>query len=129
MFLRKGVLKRCSRFIGENPCRSVISIKLLSETSAYFQNTFPDFYKKRFHLIYFSGNSFQIHCMYDQGRYIRRTTIFIFSFCVGLVTQLNGSALGVLKHHHITKRIRELLISYSRFLIYNSLNQLRYYTI
>ena len=41
-----------------------------------------------------------------QGRYIRRTTIFIFSFCIGLVTQFNGSALWVLKHHYITKRIR-----------------------
>ena len=67
--------------------------------------------------------------MYDQGRYIRRTTIFIISFCIGLVTQLNDSALGVLKHHYITKRIRELLIGNSRFLIYNSLNQLLYYTI
>ena len=57
-----------------------------------------------------------------QGRYIRRTTIFIFSFCIELVTQLNGSALGVLKHHYITKRIPELLIGNSRFLIYNSLN-------
>ena len=64
-----------------------------------------------------------------QGRYIRRTTIFIFSFCIGLVTQLNASTLGVLKHHYITKRIRELLIDNSRFLIYNSLNQLLYYTI
>ena len=58
--------------------------------------------------------------LYIQGRYVRRTTIFIFSFCIGLVTQLNGSALGVLKHHYITKRIRELLIGNSRFLIYNS---------
>ena len=65
----------------------------------------------------------------DQGRYIRRTTIFIFSFFIGLLTQLNGSALRVLKHHYITKRIRELLIGNSRFLIYNSLNQLLYYTI
>ena len=64
-----------------------------------------------------------------QGRYKRRTTIFIFSFCIGLVTQLNGSSLGVLKHHYITKRNRELLIGNSRFLIYNSLNQLLYYTI
>ena len=52
----------------------------------------------------------------NQGRYIRRTTIFIFSFCIGLVTQLNGPALGVLKHHYITKRVRELLIGNSRFL-------------
>ena len=58
---------------------------------------------------------------------IHRTTIFIFSFCIGLVTQLNGSAWGVLKHHYITKRIRELLIGNSRFLIHNSLNQLLYY--
>ena len=30
MFLRKGVLKICSKFTGEHPCRSVISIKLQS---------------------------------------------------------------------------------------------------
>ena len=29
VFLRKGVLKICSEFTGEHPCRSVISIKLL----------------------------------------------------------------------------------------------------
>ena len=60
---------------------------------------------------------------------IERITIFIFSFCIGLVTQLNGPALGVLKHHYITKRIRELLIGNSRFLIHNLLNQLLYYAV
>ena len=30
VFLRKGVLKKCSKFTGEHPCRSAISIKLLS---------------------------------------------------------------------------------------------------
>ena len=60
---------------------------------------------------------------------IERITIFIFSFCIGLVTQLNGPALGVLKHYYITERIRELLIGNSRFLIYNLLNQLLYYTV
>ena len=60
---------------------------------------------------------------------IERITIFIFSFCIGLVTQLNGPALGVSKHHDITKIIRELLIGNSRFLIYNFLNQLLYYTV
>ena len=30
VFLRKGVLKICSQFTGEHPCRSVISIKLQS---------------------------------------------------------------------------------------------------
>ena len=59
---------------------------------------------------------------------MERTTIFIFSFCIGLATQLTGSALGVLKHHYITKVIPELLIGNLRFLIYNSLNQLLYYT-
>ena len=29
MFLGKGVLKICSKFTGEHPCRSVISIKFL----------------------------------------------------------------------------------------------------
>ena len=48
---------------------------------------------------------------------IEMITIFIFSFCIGLVTQLNGPALGVLKHHYITKRIRELLIGNSRFFV------------
>ena len=72
-------------------------------------------------LSFISIDIFWCDCMMYQGRYMRRTTIFIFSFCIGLVTKLNGSALGVLKHHYITKRIRELLIGNSRFLIYNSL--------
>ena len=29
VFLLKGVLKICSKFTGEHPCRSVISIKML----------------------------------------------------------------------------------------------------
>ena len=57
---------------------------------------------------------------------LRRQTTFIFSFCIRLVTKLNDSAFGVLKHHYITKRTRELLIGNSRFLIYNSLSQLLY---
>ena len=69
------------------------------------------------------------HDVLEQGRYIRRTTIFIFSLCIALVTQLNGSDLGLLKHHYFTKRLCELLIGNSRFLIYNLLNQLLYYTI
>ena len=45
MLLGKGVLKICSKFTGENPCRSVISISLTSawvscKFAAYFQNTF-----------------------------------------------------------------------------------------
>ena len=58
----------------------------------------------------------------------RQLTIFIFSFRIELITQLNDSTLGVLKHHWITKRICELLIGNSGFLLYNSLNQLLYYT-
>ena len=50
VFLGKGVLKICSKFTGDHPCRSVISIKLQSnhtsawvfscKLAAYFQNTF-----------------------------------------------------------------------------------------
>ena len=52
VFLRKGVLKICSKFTVEYPCRSVISIKLLcnfieitlqhgcSPAAEYFQDTF-----------------------------------------------------------------------------------------
>ena len=52
VFLRKGVLKICSKFTGEHPYRSVISIKLQSnwnqtsawvfscKLTAFFQNTF-----------------------------------------------------------------------------------------
>ena len=35
MFLRKGVLKICSKFTGEYPCRSAISIKLLYNKVAF----------------------------------------------------------------------------------------------
>ena len=50
VFLEKCVLKICSKFTGEHPCRSAISIKLLCNRAstwvfsckfaAYFQNTF-----------------------------------------------------------------------------------------
>ena len=50
VFFRKGVLKICSKFTGEHPCRSAISIKLLwnctsawvfsCKFASYFQNTF-----------------------------------------------------------------------------------------
>ena len=32
VFLLKGVLKTCNKFIGEHPCRSVISTELLIAT-------------------------------------------------------------------------------------------------
>ena len=35
VFLRKGVLKICSKFIGEHPCRSAISIKLLCKITLW----------------------------------------------------------------------------------------------
>ena len=54
--------------------------------------------------------------------------IFIFSFCKRLVTKLNESALGILRHHYITKKTREILIGISRFLTGNLLNQLLCYT-
>ena len=57
VFLRTGVPKICSKFTGEHPCRSVISIELLAlllywnytspwvsscKFDAYFQNTFVE---------------------------------------------------------------------------------------
>ena len=36
VFLGKGVLNICSKFIGEHPCRSMISIKLLSLLKSHF---------------------------------------------------------------------------------------------
>ena len=49
--------------------------------------------------------------MYHQGRLILRRQLSLFSpFCIGLVSQPNGSALAVLKHHYITERIHECLI-------------------
>ena len=40
--LRKTVVKICSKFMAEHPCRSVILIKLLA--TAYFQNIFSKEY-------------------------------------------------------------------------------------
>ena len=35
VFLGKGVLKLCSKFTGEHPCQSAISIKLLFGTEVF----------------------------------------------------------------------------------------------
>ena len=52
---------------------------------------------------------------------IESKAIFIFSFCIGLVTQLNGSVLGVLKDNYVIKRTRKLAFGNSGFLIQNLL--------
>ena len=39
VFLEKGVLKICSKFTGEHPCRSVISIKLLCTLKSHFSKS------------------------------------------------------------------------------------------
>ena len=49
--------------------------------------------------------------------------MFIFSFCIRLVTRFSDSVLGILQHYYITTRIRECLICNSRFLIQNLLIQ------
>ena len=59
---------------------------------------------------------------------IERTTVFIFSFCKGLVTKLNDSAFKVLKNCCFNKRIHELLVGTFRYLIQNLLNQLLCHT-
>ena len=40
VFLRKGVLKICSKFTGEHPCQKVISIKLQKRCSENMQQTY-----------------------------------------------------------------------------------------
>ena len=44
MFLDKGVLKLCSKFTGEHPCRSVISINLQSRETLEREETFSIFF-------------------------------------------------------------------------------------
>ena len=44
MFLEKGVLKICSKFTGEHPCRSVTSIKLQSRETLEREETFSVFF-------------------------------------------------------------------------------------
>ena len=66
MFLRKGVLKVCSKFIGEHPCRRVFPIKLdeLWAQLCYFfalqtrkgKDTLWNFSFKTFHEIQFQGH-------------------------------------------------------------------------
>ena len=51
MFLRKGVLKIWSKFTGERPCRSVISIKLLCKFFLNFINAGGEF-EISYHNIY-----------------------------------------------------------------------------
>ena len=43
VFLQKGILKICSKFTGEHPCRSVISIKLFPCRSAISIKLLCDF--------------------------------------------------------------------------------------
>ena len=47
VFLGKGALKICRKFIGKHPCRSVISIKLQSSRKVYKKTLIPkgDFIK------------------------------------------------------------------------------------
>ena len=76
---------------------------------SYFSRTEPS--REKFDVAQRTNDGDLTNIQFVQGRLnIGRTTIFIFSFCIGLVTQLNGSSLEVLKRHYITKRIRELLI-------------------
>ena len=50
VFLVKGVLKICSKFTGEHPCRSAISIKLLCNCTLVwlFFRKFPPYFRNTF---------------------------------------------------------------------------------
>ena len=70
-------------------------------SNLYIRHFYNRFYQ------YFIGDN----VVYHQGRLILRRQLSLFSpFCIGLVSQPNGSALAVLKHHYITERIHKCLI-------------------
>ena len=56
VFLEKGVLKICSKFRGEHPCRSAISVKFQSNIF------FKDHVWMAASGIWFSGNTFLRFC-------------------------------------------------------------------
>ena len=56
-----------------------------------------------------------------------RTNIFIFSYSIWLVTQLNDLASEILKYHYNTRRIFEFMIGNLRFLTQSFLSQLFLY--
>ena len=89
-------------------------------------NVFLSRFQKPYH--FYPPRFSELNCVQPRMFNIERTTIFIFSFCIELVTLTCNSALRVLKHYYITERIRELLIAISRLLIQNLLNQLICYT-
>ena len=48
VFLGKGILKICSKFTGEHPCRSVVSIKLLYTLTWMFSCKFAAYFRRPF---------------------------------------------------------------------------------
>ena len=72
--------------------------------------------------------SLETNCVEARTFKIERITLY-FHLLYRARNTACGPALEVLKHHYITKRTGELLIGNSRFLIYNLLNQLLYYTL
>ena len=63
VFLRKGVLKICSRFTREHPCRSVISMKLQSDfiEIALRHGCFPVNFLHIFRTLFYKNTSDGLH--------------------------------------------------------------------
>ena len=87
-FLGKGVLKICSKFTGEHPCRSVISVKLLCNFIEItlqhgcspvnllhiFRTSFPKNTAEGLLLTSAIGNTQNLRCSF----YKNRSTFFVF---------------------------------------------------
>ena len=71
MFLGKGVLKICSKFTGEHPCRSAISIKLQSNFGM--------------------GVLLQISCIFSEHLFLR--TPLMGCFCHSCIVMKNGQII------------------------------------
>ena len=121
VFSEKGVLRNFAKFTGKDLCQSLFFNKVAGLFNKVAGLRPATLLKKRLwrrnfpvNFVKFSrtpfcrtplGDSFYKLSVKRGTFSIEKTTIFIFSFCIGLVTQLNDSALGVLKHHFIIKRI------------------------
>ena len=131
VFWRKDVLKICSKFTGEHPSRSVISIKLHTLTwvfsckfAAYFQNTFSKTTSGRM-LLHYSyyfimqeswANRVKLNFIFIQRSYIigvkQTLTESRFQYCTPRDRYFVKKLLNMCKVSTKENRISYLLLSY-----------------
>ena len=89
MFLRKGVLKICSKFTGEQPSRSVISIKLKSN----FVEITLQHVCSSVHLLHIFRAPFSQEHLWAAASEYNLLIHFFYSSCSGSSRMTNGSVL------------------------------------